>query len=91
VRLWPQGTDVHVSVRDHGPGIPSAALQTIFEPHVRLQPSGKGQRASGVGLGLSIARDIVEAHRGQIWAENNPDRGATFTVVLPACVERVAA
>jgi two-component system, sensor histidine kinase and response regulator len=91
VRLWPQGNDVHVSVRDHGPGIPSAALQTIFEPHVRLQPSGKGQRASGVGLGLSIARDIVEAHRGQIWAENNPDRGATFTVVLPACVERVAA
>jgi signal transduction histidine kinase len=62
-------------------------LQTVFEPHVRLQQSGAGRRASGVGLGLSIARDIVEAHRGQIQAENNPGGGAAFTMVLPACVE----
>jgi signal transduction histidine kinase len=90
VRVWPKGTDVHISVRDQGPGIPANALQTVFEPRVRLQQNGDGQqRASGVGLGLSIARDIVEAHRGQIQAENNPDGGAAFTMVLPTCVERV--
>jgi signal transduction histidine kinase len=87
VGLWPKGTDVHIAVRDQGPGIPADALQTVFEPRVRLQQRRDGQHASGVGLGLSIARDIVEAHRGQIQAENNPGGGAVFTMVLPACIE----
>jgi signal transduction histidine kinase len=87
VRLWPEGPDVNISVRDQGPGIPPDALQRIFEPHVRLQESGEGQRTSGAGLGLSIARDIVEAHRGHIRAENNPEGGAAFTVVLPSLTD----
>jgi two-component system, sensor histidine kinase and response regulator len=88
VRLRQEGADVQISVRDHGPGIPADALRTIFEPRVRLQSASNGQAAAGAGLGLSIARDIVEAHGGRLWAENNADAGATFTVVLPGCIER---
>lgn len=66
------------SVRDTGPGIPSAILPQIFEPFFTTKPSG-----AGTGLGLFIARGIVEEHNGHIWAENNHDDGATFTVMLP--------
>ena len=74
----------HVTVRDHGPGIPPDHLHAIFEPGVRLRGRRARQRPSGAGLGLSIARDIVEAHGGRIWAESAPGQGATFHVVLPS-------
>jgi two-component system, sensor histidine kinase and response regulator len=73
----------HVIVRDHGPGIPPDHLHAIFEPGVRLQGRAARQAPSGAGLGLSIARDIVEAHGGRIWAESVPGQGATFHVLLP--------
>jgi C4-dicarboxylate-specific signal transduction histidine kinase len=67
---------VQLSVSDDGPGIPAASLDKLFQPFFTT-------KRQGLGLGLSISRSIISAHRGRLWAENNPDRGATFHVVLP--------
>jgi PAS domain S-box-containing protein len=67
---------VSVSVRDTGCGIAPERLQEIF----KLFHSSK---AMGMGAGLAICRSIITAHGGEIWAENNQDRGATFTFKLP--------
>jgi len=69
---------VCVSVRDQGPGIYGDELSRIFETFYTT-------KSEGMGMGLAISRSIVEAHGGRIWAENNPDRGATFSFTLPAC------
>jgi signal transduction histidine kinase len=63
-------------VRDFGPGIDREKLERIFEPFFTT-------KGSGLGMGLSVCRSIVEAHEGRIWAENNPDRGATFVFEIP--------
>lgn len=68
---------VMISVRDHGDGISPADLQYIFERFVRFKP-----RTDGAGLGLSIARTLVEAHQGEIYAESEQGQGSVFTVVL---------
>ncbi len=66
------------SVQDSGCGIDPAIMDKIFNPFFTTKPSGKG-----TGLGLFLAHQIVEQHNGRIWAENNPDDGATFTVIIP--------
>ena len=71
-----EGASAIISVRDHGPGIPANQLEKIFESFVTTKDDG-------MGMGLSIARTIVEAHGGSIWAENAPDGGAIFRVRLP--------
>lgn len=89
VRLAAQrdGVSVQVTVDDDGPGIPAGKLEAIFERFYSERPSAEkfGQHS---GLGLSIARQIVAAHGGAIWAENRQDTtgkilGARFTVRLP--------
>jgi signal transduction histidine kinase len=65
-----------VSVSDTGPGIPPEKLKTVFEPFFTT-------KANGMGMGLSIARTIVESHGGQLIAENKPEGGAIFSVRLP--------
>ena len=74
------GQTVRVGVTDRGPGIPSAALDRVFDKFYRVQRQGD---ASGTGLGLSICRGIVEAHGGRIWAEAASEGGTTITFVLP--------
>ncbi|HET7008734.1 MAG TPA: PAS domain S-box protein, partial [Candidatus Binatia bacterium] len=77
VRVKPGATGmVEVSVCDHGSGLTSEALDTIFQPFFTT-------KRDGLGMGLSISRAIVERHGGRLWAENNQDRGATFYVLLP--------
>ncbi len=73
---------IHISLSDRGPGIPPAELDKIFEAFVQSSKTKDG--SGGTGLGLAICRKILEAHGGEIRAENNPDRGATFHVYLPA-------
>ena len=68
--------EIEVSVSDNGSGIPANQLSRLFEPFFTTKPNG-------MGMGTSIARTIVQAHNGRIWAENNPDGGATFRFTLP--------
>ena len=67
---------LELSVRDEGAGIPAAVLPRVFEPFFST-------KSDGMGMGLSVARSIVEAHGGRIAAENNSDSGATMRVFLP--------
>jgi PAS domain S-box-containing protein len=65
-----------ISICDNGTGIPEEKLERIFDGFYTTKPQG-------LGMGLEVCRSIVEIHRGSIWAENNPDRGATFYFTLP--------
>jgi PAS domain S-box-containing protein len=71
------GKEVKVSVMDQGPGLPVGKEDKVFEPFYT-------SKSHGLGLGLSICRTIVTAHGGALWGVNNPDRGATFHLVLRA-------
>jgi len=86
VRLALEGgrerTSARVVVDDEGPGIPPENLETIFQRFYTQRPQGVAFGGNS-GLGLSIARQIVTAHKGRIWAENRPEGGARFVVELP--------
>lgn len=69
------------SISDQGIGIPSTDLETIFDKFIQSSRTKTG--AGGTGLGLAISKGIIDAHHGKIWAENNPERGATFSLMLP--------
>ncbi|MFL2842485.1 MAG: stimulus-sensing domain-containing protein [Candidatus Puniceispirillaceae bacterium] len=71
-----------LEILDDGPGIPDAKLETVFDRFYTERPSGEGFGEHS-GLGLSIARQIVDAHNGQLTAENRPEGGACFRLVLP--------
>ncbi len=73
---------IMVRVRDRGPGIPAAELESIFEAFVQSSQTKDG--SGGTGLGLAICRKIIEAHGGRISAENMADGGSRFTLTLPA-------
>ena len=71
-----QTNDVHVAVRDTGPGIDLEHIERVFETFYTT-------KQSGMGMGLSICRSIIEAHGGRLWAEANELRGAIFQFTLP--------
>lgn len=74
--------EVRVSVKDNGIGIPAEALESIFSRY--YQVSNRSHRSPmGTGLGLHIAKQIVEAHGGKIWAESETGQGSVFTFTLP--------
>jgi two-component system, OmpR family, sensor histidine kinase KdpD len=71
---------VMIAIADRGPGLPPGDEQRIFEKFYRARAA---QNGSGVGLGLTICRGIIEAHGGRIWAENRSGGGAVFRFTLP--------
>jgi signal transduction histidine kinase len=76
---------VEITVDDRGPGIPAGERQRIFEPFLRLDPSRNRERG-GAGLGLAIARHLIQGHGGAIAVEDRPGGGARFRVSLPLAV-----
>jgi two-component system, OmpR family, sensor kinase len=73
---------VTVSVRDRGPGLPAKAQESIFDRFWRAE-GGRGRGKAGAGLGLAIVQGVLDAHGGQITAQNAPGGGALFVVRLP--------
>lgn len=76
IRTSRAGNFAEMAISDRGPGIPEDKLNEVFEPFFT-------SKSKGMGMGLSIARTIVEAHDGQISADNEPERGAVFRIKLP--------
>jgi C4-dicarboxylate-specific signal transduction histidine kinase len=77
IRTWQaESGDVHVVVLDSGPGLSSPTLERIFEAFYTT-------KSTGLGMGLSICRSIIEAHRGRLWATPNEPEGARFEFTLP--------
>ena len=92
VKYAPPGSEIEVSVRrddadlimevsDRGPGIPPEEIGRLFTPFHRI--GGAGLRPSGFGVGLAVAKGLVVAHGGRIWATNRLDGGARFIFTLP--------
>ncbi len=77
IRTWRQDSGILAAVTDNGNGIPAGETDKIFNAFYTTKPHG-------LGMGLSICRSIINSHQGRLWAENNPDRGATFYFSLPA-------
>jgi signal transduction histidine kinase len=73
---------VAVRVRDNGAGIAAEHLPLIFERFFRADPA-RARATGGAGLGLTIVKQLVEAHGGRVWAASVPGAGATFTFTLP--------
>ena len=76
VGLKEVGQSLIVSFTDNGPGIPSESLPLVFDRFYRV----RNEKATGTGLGLYICKQIIEAHRGKIWAESTPGQGTTFFI-----------
>ena len=72
----PNAKDLTISFRDSGSGLAATQIGRLGEPFYTTKPNG-------MGMGLAISRSIMEAHSGRLWAESNPEGGATFHVVLP--------
>jgi two-component system sensor histidine kinase KdpD len=100
IKYTPAGSEITVSagaddgqlvvaVEDNGPGIPAESLERLFDRFYRVEANGR--RPRGTGLGLSVAKGLVEAHGGSISAENRPTGGARFTFTLPLQIARATA
>jgi two-component system, NtrC family, sensor histidine kinase KinB len=84
VTVWARqlNREIRVQVEDTGRGIPSDALESIFDKFVQIKKPTESTPGS-VGLGLAITKQVVEAHGGRIWVESELDKGSIFTFTLP--------
>ncbi len=84
IRIWarPEEEEVLVAVEDTGPGIPEEEQDRIFEPFYQVEDSLRREHG-GMGLGLSIARELVRLHHGRIWVDSQVGQGSTFYFTLP--------
>jgi PAS domain S-box-containing protein len=76
------GGEARISVRDHGIGVAHDERDKLFQPFYRAENASHGS-PEGLGLGLAISRDIVEAHAGRLWVEDAPGGGSIFHIALP--------
>jgi ligand-binding sensor domain-containing protein/signal transduction histidine kinase len=90
ISVQEDGDCIEIRVRDHGPGVDESMLGALFEPYVRLE-HGRAQNNQGLGLGLGIARDIVDMHGGELILRNHPERGLLATIRLPGAPVPVTA
>lgn len=77
-----EGSEVAISFRDNGPGIPLADQEHIFERFYRVG-TDRARQTGGTGLGLSIVKNVVHAHGGRVALRSKPGEGSTFTILLP--------
>lgn len=82
ITAYRTGDQVEVSVDDNGPGVPPESYEDVFKPFFRMEKS-RNPRTGGVGLGLSIAQDIVHSHGGEIWLEPSNRGGLRVVIRLP--------
>ena len=82
VRAYVEGSNLVISVVDHGPGIPKTEQERIFERFYRVD-AARSRESGGTGLGLSIAKHLVEAHGGRIQVQSDVGAGSTFQMLLP--------
>ncbi|AMO54863.1 two component system sensor histidine kinase [Endozoicomonas montiporae CL-33] len=81
VSMSAEQDNVRIQIQDEGDGIPDAMIERVFEPFVRMEES-RNRETGGIGLGMSIARNIIHSHGGDIQLENN-DRGLLVSIWLP--------
>jgi len=87
IRAAQEDGQLKISVRDHGPGLGETELSMVFDRYYRGAETAQG--IPGMGIGLTIARDIVVAHGGRMWAESRPLVGSSFIFTLPLDRENV--
>jgi signal transduction histidine kinase len=85
VTTFRKSDSIVVSVRDQGTGIPENDLGNVFKKFFQSNNTKNG--SGGTGLGLAICQEIIAAHKGRIWAENNPDVGANLLFEIPLSLE----
>lgn len=84
VSLFDAGENIKAIVADNGPGIPQEEQMRIFEPFVQLEGGkGEGIIKRGIGLGLTIVKEIIDLHKGKIWVEAELGKGSKFFILLP--------
>jgi signal transduction histidine kinase len=87
IRTRQEQKELIVEIQDNGPGIPAEEHERIFNRFYRGDPA-RGSGQGGIGMGLAIARKIVEGHGGRIELESEPGKGSTFRVLLPGLQTR---
>jgi two-component system sensor histidine kinase ResE len=80
-----EGERVVIRISDSGPGIPEGEIPKLFQKFSKLGQK-ETRRDEGHGLGLAIAKSIIDAHKGDIWVESKPGEGCTFAFSLPLSV-----
>ena len=81
IRLWKESNKIFIEVEDKGVGIPEDKLELIFEKYYRLEPDNVID-SSGTGLGLTVTKNIVEAHNGKIIVKSKVNHGSIITIIL---------
>jgi len=81
IKVRKENNSLIIQVQDNGIGIPHEEMSRLFKPYSRI--SADRQRQPGLGLGLALAKQVVELHGGKIWVESEPGKGSTFSFSLP--------
>jgi signal transduction histidine kinase len=77
------GAEIAIAIQDGGIGIPETEVERIFDPFYRLEKEGSTHLFPGLGVGLTIAKFVVDRHNGRIAVQSKPGEGSTFTIILP--------